>query len=154
LGVGASYARDNQNASFLATKTSDQRYDEILGWDLSVEWPKRWKLQGEWVASNAIRGDLGLDARREGWVLQQSLQPWRFINADAPQVELLARYEDLAPNVHLGARNLAAATGGLKWTYGEGKQHLLLQYSAYAVNNDFDAAAGTELWVLQQQLQF
>jgi hypothetical protein len=153
-GVGASYARDNQNNVFLATQPSDQRYDEILGWDLSAELPKLWKLQGEWVASNALRGDLGLSARREGWVLQQSLQPWHLFNPDAAQVELLARYESLAPNVHQGARNLGAATAGLKWAYGDGKQQLLLQYTAYALNNDFGAAAGTELWVLQQQLQF
>jgi hypothetical protein len=153
-GVGGSYARDNQNNAFLATKPADQRFDEILGWDLSAEVAKLWKLQGEWVASNALRGDLGLSARREGWVLQQSLQPWRFFSPEAPQVELLARYESLAPNVHLGARSLGAATAGLKWAYGDGRQQLLLQYTAYALNNDFGAAAGTELWVLQQQLQF
>jgi hypothetical protein len=153
-GLGGSYARDNQNSAFLATKASDQRYDEVLGWDLSAELPKRWKLQGEWVAANALRGDLGLDVRREGWVLQQSLQPWRFFSPEAPQVELLARYESALPNVHQNARTIGAATGGLKWAYGDGKQQLLLQYTAYALDNDFGAAAGTELWVLQQQLQF
>jgi hypothetical protein len=126
LKLGASGGRESLGA----------RADDLAGLDFSADLGGLWKWQAEWAS---IRP-------REGWVLQQSLEPLRLFMKEAPAVELLGRLEGL-PDA------LGAVTAGIKWTYA-GKQHLLLQYSAYYPRQDFSVAPGAELWVLQQQLAF
>ena len=147
IGLGGSYARDSQNAVFMATLPTDQRAEEFSGIDASFELSGALRLQGEWVASNLVRGDLGAISHREGYYAQAGykfLQPWL---KSGPDLELLARFENFQPG------NLAAASGGLKWSF-YGAQHLVFQYSAFGPGQNFGAGAGNELYILQQQLVF
>jgi hypothetical protein len=194
LAAGISYGNDSQNSSMDNTPNGAVYREELVGVDATLEMFKAVKFQGEWVSAN-LTGNLasmpadsdvlaasdgsiasyGTVNRREAWYALASIKPLNFVSSDAPQIELLGRFETVLPNVNnwsdqLGGNftavpgalvyktnyvsyQLNAASAGIKWTYF-GNNHTSVNLTVYGADGNFGAMAGTEMFTVQQQVAF
>jgi len=163
--VGGSEIHNSNNTAPFAVGPAGQVYEDIQGADFTIESNVAHdKVWGEWVGANKfqdVSGYMGqLKNRAEGWYLSDSFQPLLFFWKDAPKVELLARYENINPNLVATANNPGyvasteqAITTGIKWTY-TGKDFTAINYTVYGIDGNFTSMAGTELLALSEQVYF
>jgi hypothetical protein len=175
FNFGASAFHDPENTQYYASQMSEEEWADAQGLDATLQTDRDvLYLQSEYVKRDQYGPSFttsglnfnneygGLQGRAESWYVAGSFQPWRILDADAPRVELLARYETyyyddvsnwlrLALGPYTGSFN--ATTVALKYTY-MGNCHTSINYTAYALNNNFGATGPTALLQLEQQVNF
>ncbi|HTB21260.1 MAG TPA: hypothetical protein VK914_00990 [bacterium] len=175
FNFGVSAFHDPENTQYYASQMSEEEWADAQGLDatlqtdrdvlyLQSEYVKRDQYGPSFTTAGLVPNDEygGLQGRAESWYLAASVQPWRIFDADAPQVELLGRYENycyddvsdwlrLALGPYTGSFN--ATTIALKYTY-MGNCHTSINYTTYGLDNNFNAAGATALLQLEQQVNF
>jgi hypothetical protein len=157
---GASAMHDSLNTAFLSSSAATQSWADTAGWDAKVDVLKNWHLIGEWVGRNTFTPAAGLTKRQEGWYITSVMEPLKWFDKDAPQIEWNTRYEGYLPdankigqqvNPYITSDN--AITTGIKWSF-VGKNYTSVNYTVYGYSNNFGSMAGTELWTIQQQFNY
>lgn len=159
LSAGASWMHDSQNSAPLVEDPSQEKAEEALGLDASLE-SGPLQVLAEWVGSQRLEGGSpgvwkGMDRRREGWYASACLDLLHpFLGADAPDLALLLRDEAF---VNVGAAgapgSFGAWTGGLRYKNGKNFQSSFT-CTVYDIDGDTGAMGGSELWIFQQMLTF
>jgi hypothetical protein len=159
LSFGSSWMHDSQNTLPVVDDPSEERYEEALGLDASLE-SGPLQMVAEWVGSQRLEGGSpgvwkGMDRRREGWYASACLDLLHpILGADAPDLALLLRDEAF---VNVGAAGaptkFGAWTGGVRYKNGKNFQSSFT-CTVYDIDGDTGAMGGSELWVFQQMLTF
>jgi hypothetical protein len=161
LNVGASAVHDSAYSQSFDTSTHNENWYDVEGLDATLTVKHiPWKVWGEFVGSNYMNGTSGLIQHSEGWYVTNSLRPLAFFMDDAPAIDCNIRYESFNANTDAAANlpywatsSVQAISYGIKWRY-DGKNYTSANYTVYAMNGNFAAAAGTELFSIQQQFNF
>jgi hypothetical protein len=161
LSVGGSAVHDSAYSQSFDTSSRNENWYDVAGLDASLTVKHvPWKVWGEYVGSNYMNANTGLIQHAEGWYVTNSLRPFALFMAQPPAIDFNVRYESYNANTDAAANlpywavsSVQAVTYGIKWRYA-GKNYTSANYTVYAMNGDFGAAAGSELFSIQQQVNF
>jgi hypothetical protein len=164
VAVGASALHNSENTAVWASSGAAEAWSDVYGLDLAIDtfqigsgtnMAPALKLQAEWAGKNNFKATTGLTNRAEAWYALFDLEPWRFLDVNAPKVELLGRYESVMASVDTPTAYPSdqAVSLGLRYQF-VGKNYTSINYTTYAVGGDFTAMGGTEFWQVQQQFNY
>jgi hypothetical protein len=168
VNVGGSLAHLDLNTALLPANPApgaSQAWQDNTGADATVGFPMaQTTFQAEWVAQNSYNNATAkvpgkLVSRAEGWYVESTTKPLALFDKDWTSLDLNLRIESVAPNVNIGASPAFvahyenASTLGLKWYYGN-RTYTSVNYTTYALNGNYGAIAGSQLFSVQQQFYF